>query len=459
MKKGAAVFGISFLTGDQLDVIFIEKSGGEHAVLGAEQISVEKPPSAQELSGFQNRLGRYRKHSPVWIDVMLRQAAFVKTFTFPEMNAEALKAAVIKGIQAEIPFLAEELSYHYSSDGKNPDGTIHVTMCGISKTALQEHAARLESFGITPQRILLSTEILFWLYQSYLIPQKRELGTLLLIQLFGEHAELLFVENNRLLQSRWVAQEQSSREALREAVEAAANAFQREFKRRPAKALVFDVNVQTGSFFPAQFSLPVEVVSPWPKLTASPIVAAAVEASASNKVFDFTLPETSAKRKKETVQSGWERLTASIFLLTFSVFALVLTRVLVMGGESVWIGLRSAQLSRSVKEVKSMREQAVLLHEFQERKSFPLILLSGIRDAIPAGILIQELNYEYSKKNFLLRGAAISQPLVDQFNAALGRAAHFEAVTLERVQSQQDERGETGFRFEIKGRLGEAAET
>ena len=105
-----------------------------------------------------------------------------------------------------------------------------------------------------------------------------------------------------------------------------------------------------------------------------------------------------------------------------------------------------------------MRTKAFKIKEFREKKSAPVLLLAGLREAMPPGILLRELDYQGEPSTFQARGAALQQAFVEQFTQALSREPGFHGVTLERVQSGQDERGGMSYSFEIKGFLQEDSE-
>lgn len=453
-KKGS-ILGISCFRDEQLEVVFLERSGDQYQLLGREQVAVGQSASPQAISTFQNNLSKYRLRSPVWIHIVLRHAAFVKLFYLPGATTDQLDSAVTKRIQEEMPYLVEELSYHYTTQGIREDESKHVAMFGISKAVLKDHLDQLDRLGMTPDRVLLSTEILFWYYQTYIFPEWRELQSIILIHLFPRQAELIYLENGRILQSRWVSQEESDFGTLGEAIDSATRAFHRESKWKPKAALVFtEKNDDLNASFP-NFSVPVHPISPWPQLTIPPLMAACAEATRSGNILNFTLPEIEEKQRKEANASGWGKLFFSIFCVAFSIFLFTGIHTLSGLGETAWIQMRAHALGKSVQEVKLMRTQAFKIKEFRERKASPVLLLAGLRQAMPVGILLRELDYRGEGGGFFARGAALQQALVEQFTQTLSRESGFYHVTLERVQAQQDERGGTSYSFEIKGFLQE----
>ncbi len=456
LSKGGSVFGISYFRENRLEVAFLERTGDQYQLLGREQISLSQPASQQTMSDVHNRLSKYRVRSPVWIHVVLRHAAFVKLFSLSGVSSDELDAAVAKRIRGEIPYLAEELSYHYTTQGVR-ESESSVAMFGISKAVLKDHLEQLDRLGMIPEHILLSTEVLLWLYQTQALPQKREFQSVLLIHLFPRQAELLYLESGRILQSRWVSQEENDTGMLGEAIEAATQAFHRESKWKPKAALVFAENNEEVSASLSNFSIPVHFVSPWPHLLLPPLVVASAEAGRSGGVLDFTLPETAQKRAREATASGLGKLFFSIFCLALSIFLFAAGRTLIPFGETTWIQIRSGALNRSAREVKQLRTQALQIKEFRENKTSPVLLLAGLRRAIPAGVLLRELDYRGAQASFFARGVALQQALVEQFTQAVSREPGFYKVTLERVQSEQDARGGNVYSFEIKGFLHEDA--
>lgn len=453
LAKGGSVFGISYFRENQLEVAFLERAGDQYQFLGREQISLSQLASQGALTDVHNRLAKYRSRSPVWIHVILRHTAFVKLFSLSGVSPDELDAVVAKRIRGEIPYLAEELSYHYVTQGVR-EGESSVVMFGISKAVLKEHLDQLDRLGMMPEHVLLSTEVLFWLYQTQALSDKREFQSISLIHLFPRQAELLYLESGRILQSRWVSQEENDTGLLGEAIESATQAFHRESKWKPKAVFVFAESNEmvTGSL--SNFSIPVHFVSPWLHLLLPPLVPASAEASRSGGVSDFLLPETIQKRAREATASGLGKLFFSIFCLALSIFLFAAGRSLIPLGEMTWVQARSSALSRSAREVKQMRTQALEIKAFREHKTMPVLLLAGLRRAIPAGVLLRELDYRGNQDSFFARGVALQQSFVEQFTQAVSKEAGFSKVTLERVQAEQDARGGNVYSFEIKGSVG-----
>ena len=457
-RRKDSVFGVSYLLEKQLEVVFAKRAGDQWELLGEEHMTRGEPLSEQAISDFQSRLSLYRYRSPVWIHLIDRSAAFVKVFTLTGISTQELEAAIAKRIPEETPYHAEELSYHYSLEGSPQAGAQQVVMFGISKAVLRDHLGELDRLGLIPDRVLLSTDVLLWLYRTRIVPMKRESGTTVFIHLFPKQAELLYLENGCLLQSRWIAQEASEHGALGDTIEAAAGAFQREFRRVPKAALVLEPGRQRVKTSLAGFSLATEPVSLWPDLAISPLVVAALEAHHARGVFNFTLPEIEMKRKREANTRERVNLLFSMLFLSFSIFLMAFTPVLANLGEVAWLRLRLYWLSDSIREVKTLRAQALQIQAFREKKSFPVQLLVRLREAIPTGVLVKELDYKSEPGIFLIRGVAGQETFVEQMANALSHSPLFQSVTLERVQAQQDEQQGTLYHFEIKGRLGGGAE-
>src|SRR3989338_1482102 len=113
-RKKISVFGVSFFREASLEVFFLERSGDRYLLLGKEQFTMSQPLSQQAVSAYHSKLSGYRTKAPVWVHVILRHSAFVKLFSLSGIRQEDLDGEVAKRIREEIPYLAEELSYHYS---------------------------------------------------------------------------------------------------------------------------------------------------------------------------------------------------------------------------------------------------------------------------------------------------------------------------------------------------------
>ena len=100
-----------------------------------------------------------------------------------------------------------------------------------------------------------------------------------------------------------------------------------------------------------------------------------------------------------------------------------------------------------------MRTKALHVQDFRAKKSLPVLLLGGLRKAVPHDLVFRELEYDEAKRRFSLQGTARAQAHVDQFIAAVGAQSIFERLALERIQTERAQDGSTVYSFTLEGNL------
>ena len=354
----------------------------------------------------------------------------------------------------QIPYLSKEAVLHRSIQRKSEDGSLEALLLGVPKDVLAEQMKLLRACGLVPDRVILSTDLLVWMYRAHMRGDDRRPDQAnVLIHLFGNQAEMLFFENQVLLQSRWVSWETDQAANLLDAVQSYTDGFQREWRKRPnALFLIGERNEEAeSSLLKSHFS--VERISSDHETTLAPILAAAARAYATQDVFDFTLPEVKEVRNKERRVKGRAMLLFSIACFSFSLFFLAVVQTLMTVGEMGWLRFKMGALEGSVQEVREVRTKALHVQDFRAKKSLPVLLLGGLRKAVPHDLVFRELEYDEAKRRFSLQGTARAQAHVDQFIAAVGAQSIFERLALERIQTERAQDGSTVYSFTLEGNL------
>lgn len=449
--------GISYLRGDELAVVFLERHGDHFKVL--ETLSVFTTlldASAQELQArFRSRLAFFQSRSPLWIHLVMRSVAFVKVFPQSRVSGGDQSAEIEKRIQTEIPYLADEVILHKIFQPSEDEELMQVLVLGVSKNVLSEQMKKLEAYGIVPARVLLTTDVLNWLFHSQLFSKEKPESSALLIHLFSDQVEILFFEESQLLQSRWVQKGREPATGVREAIQASLTGFQREWRRKPNLVLVLGaVSQSEADSLISDSSLRVERISFGDDSPAvPPLLQAVIKACEAGTVFDFSLGQTKEVRRKESRVREQSRLTIAGLAFMFSLLALAAVQLASSFVQIGWFRFRMGLLAESVGQLKQMRAEALSVQDFQEKKSAPVLLLAAVRRAIPDPILLRELQFDEKKASIKLKGAASDQPQIDQFINALEKESVTSNLVLEGVQTERDEAGTVAYQFSIKGSL------
>jgi hypothetical protein len=301
---------------------------------------------------------------------------------------------------------------------------------------------------------MLSTDLLNLFYRKEIFPSREREGCVVLLHWFGEQVELLFFENHTFVQSRWLSTKGGDQiTSLSQGIEASFTAFQREWRLKPetayllgevppeAESLIKDSTIQTERM----------AVSEEGANTLPLLVSQAAQAYSSREAFDFMLPEVKEARKIENRTLKRSRLATSIACFALSLFLLGFLQLTILLGTMTWFWLRTGQLERSVKEVKAVRNEALLLRDFDRKKSTPLFLLGALRRAIPDTLFLRELEYHEGDKKLLVRGVAPGQSEIDGFVGALEREALLEGLAIGGLQVQRNEEGSSAYHFSMEG--------
>lgn len=445
-------FGISYMKGDNLEIAFIKESSSGYELVGTRAISTSET-SEESISSFRSHLHAYRSCAPIWIYLVSRNVALAKVFSVPSTSAELLETALANRLNQEIPYLSEEVVLHRLLQRKSNDAPHQVLLFGIPRDILQEQLKLLQTYGVVPDRVMLSTDVLAWMYRSRVRDDRLLEGAKVLVHLFGDQAELLFFEKQVLLQSRWLSWEADSAANLLDQVQSYLDGFEREWRLKPNALLLLGEQKGEIEAMVRGFHLSVERISDSHDGAIAPILVAAVRAYSSDEVFDFTLPEVKQIRKTEVRAKGRAKLALSMTCLAFSLFVLALVQVLIPLGQLGWLRFKRGGLEDSVREVRGVRTQALRVQDFRLKKSIPILFLSGLRSSIPSDLVLRELEYHHTQGVFSLEGTVSSQAEVDQFITALNEQSMFQRVTLERIQSELAKGGTPVYSFTLEGNL------
>jgi hypothetical protein len=453
-------FGVSYLKGEELEVVLLRKKGHHYHVLGVESISTstENPASSEAISHFRNHITNCQNKGCAWIHLVWRNVSFVKMFSMAGVAPEERDVAISKRIYSEIPYLSDEVVLRQTLQETKEAGNIQVIVTGVSKAVLREQMKKLEAYGISTDQVMLSTDILDWFYRTHIVPSEHPDEISLLIYLFGDQVELLFFEGTNLVQSRWIAKSADPAIGVREAVQSSISSFQREWRRKPTMAVLVGMKQTEAESFISDPALSVKQVFPEIQNQEDfvPIlVLGAAEAHQTSELFDYTLNQLKTDREKKVYQKKWTQLSFSVFLFALSLFLMILVQTLITITQISWIEVRSKMLSSSVGEVKKIRHQAMEILSFEWKKDLPLVILASLRKAVSDKLFLQELDYSQKESIFSVKGLASGQSDVDKFVSLLEKDPIFEHLSLEGVQSGKNDQGVLSYEFTIKGNLKE----
>ncbi|OGW81999.1 MAG: hypothetical protein A3G33_04435 [Omnitrophica bacterium RIFCSPLOWO2_12_FULL_44_17] len=457
-KKGS-IFGISYFHGDELHVVFIDHAHGQTRVIGKETISVR---SSENLSAadhtlveFRKRILSYRARIQSWVHLVFRNVSIVKVFPVPQVPETELDQAITNRVHAEIPYLSEEVILHQVLQEAQQGKESQVLLFGVSKGVLGEQLKRLEAFGVIPDRVVLSTEALGWLYRTKVFPEENPKDLVLMVYFFNGHVELLFFEDHVLLQSRWLSQEANQGVGMQESIRATIAAFQREWHRKPEQIYVAGLSSSNAEAMSSDPSYSVKVMMEDSNQEGHPpaLFNAVIESISSDEIFDYTLSSYKEVRDQKSRVVGRSKIASSVFCLTAALLLLALVQVGIVFGQISWFQFRTGTFSADVKEIKKMHQEAVAIVDFYEKKALPIETVASLREAISTEMLLREVEYDFDKRTISVRGIAPDQALVDQFIAKLEQGGFYEKLKLERIQAEQSDQAKTVFDFSFEGHI------
>jgi hypothetical protein len=267
--------------------------------------------------------------------------------------------------------------------------------------------------------------------------------------------ELLFFEDVFLLQSRWVSEEGDQASSIREAIRASSASLEREWRRRPNQVLLLGGGSEPESALVPDSSLQVEKVSIGADTGSElpSLLTGAADVYLSGQAFDFTLPIVKESREKERRARKFTKLAASAACFALSILFFASVQAALTLAKTSWFRIQIGVLNQSVKEVKTLREQTLLVRDYQQKKLVPLKLLAIFRKLIPGELLLDELEYSVSQSLVRIGGKAPEQSQVDKFVASLEKDPIFEKLWLEGVQAERDKQGKSVYHFSLQGVL------
>lgn len=453
MHKKISTYALSYFADEKLRTIFLESDGAAYRVVDSQFLSLTQAESSPEvLSDFRKKIMNFRSKNPFWIHIIARNSCLVKVFTVPKVAPQELEHAVSKRIQAEIPYVSEEVILHQviqeASEGKESQ----VLLFGVSKAALNDQSKKLEALGIIPDKVVLSTEVLAWMYRSEIIPKEKPQPVSLLIHSFADQLEVLFFEDHVLLHSRWISLENENATAVRDELNAAIMGFQREWHKKPDDLIIVGNAKELGTFA-VDPSFNVKHIFSEAHEIVTPLILATLAAHKLEEINDYSLVEHKEVRQEKTRTENQSKLAFSIACFAFSLFLLAAFQITLILGEIGWLNYKINSFSKSVKEIKKQRTQAKQVSAYYDQKAMPIILISSLRDVIPNNVLLSDLQYLYQGRSVTIRGTAPAQTEVDAFVNQLEKNALFQHMKLKGVQSSKDARGQNVLEFSLEGNL------
>lgn len=444
IKKRDKISAFSYFLAEVLEVIFFKTyADGRQEI--QEKLLIPVSGEKDTAAARPRIAGQY--HGP-WIHIVMRQGGFVKTFAVPEVTEEQLNAALLRRVSEEMPHLANDILYHIAIQNAGMSPRPEALLYGISKAALEDQLSKLECLGIVPDSVMLSTEVLFDYYQRTQAPADNAM----LIHEAGRQLELIYVSQGRLIQSRWFKKDAYEQEGLETLLKTANDSLQREGRSLPSKAVVM------GGDFKGTASLgaiPHEFLKSENESAENNHIlwSAAQRAYENRSVFDFTPSAWELRRQKNKLAGERSSLFTWVVIFSAALFFLSLCGLLAAGLEGAFLAVKHAPIAASVKELKTLQTKALSAKTYQQRKLYPVLLLEKLRGAVPAGVLLEKLDYDQGTSLFVMRGESTAEPSIHDFLGELQKQVLFSDLTLERVEARQEEGGRI-YEFEIKGFLG-----
>lgn len=454
-RKTPSFFAISYLSQDDLRVIFIERKGDQYKMIGHETFLKQLNENTKgEAAAARSRLNVFQTKSPAWIHLILRNFAFVKTFSISVPPNGDLNAVLADRLHTETPYLSEEVILHHKVQKIKGNELYMVLLLGVSKAVLSEHAHRLESLGIIPNRSMLSTDILRWFYEQQFSPSLVSAGSTVMIHWFANQIELLFFKDGVLMQSHWFSQDSAEHLTLKESIQASLTVFQREWREKPEKIFFSGEVPNDAKALISNLSLQAEKIDMDETLKGLPLLlATALKLYSSAEVSHFDLPLEKVTRSDESKTQKRSRLRKSI--AWFSVFVLLLSfvQLAIILIPMTWFSIQAKQVSASIQELKGIRRQALEVETFYKKKSMPFNLLITLRNSIPESLFLRDLRYEEAGNKMVIKGIAPDQAQIDQFISLLSKDPFFSHIAIQGVQAERVGNGEPTYQFIIEGVL------
>jgi hypothetical protein len=443
-RASPSFFAISYFQHDRLQVIFVERKEGHFKMMGQESLT----GNPEEENDARACLETFQAKSPIWIHLVFRSAAFVKTFSFAHTPHTDFERVLTDRVHSEIPYVPDEVMLQREiQKGREGDAPL-VLVTGISKAVLNGEMNQLKRFNIMPDHVMLSTGVLRQFYLRRFASRAHAPCNLMIHESL-DHAELLFFKNQSLVQSIWI----SNDDHFNDSIKASLNAFQREWREKP-ETLFFTGEISSGmKTLVSDMGLKTEEISSNESGEIPLLTAQTLEAYWSRDFNDFILPEMKVlrdqkrtlKKRLQLIQSAvW--LSVSILILSFLQLIMVLTQL-------AWFSIKNKGLEDSVQELIGVRKQALDVQSFYGKKSMPMLLLAGLRESIPEAIFLKEIKYDEMEQKMTIRGMAPDQAGIDLFVSSLSKGSLFKHLNLQSVQGEQNDQGAWVYRFVIEGEL------
>lgn len=426
-QSSSPFFAVSYLQGGRLQLVFVERRKNRLVLVD------------EEIEAFQSK-------SPVWIHMVLRSAAFVKTFSLVATSHADFERALNDRIHSEIPYLPDEVILQREVQERKEGGPPLVLMMGISKAVLNTEMDQLKRVNVIPDYVVLSTDVLKRFYRRRFSPAART-NCGVMIHGSQNQVELLFFKGDALVQSLWISKDAH----LNDSMKASLNAFQREWHEKPEKVFFTEeisVEIQT---LVSSMGLKAEEISSSESSEIPFLPRQALESCFAGEVNDFIPPDAKELRDQKQTSRKHLQLIQSVVCLSASTLLLSFIQLAILFAQFSWFSVKNKSLEHSVRELKAVRKEVLEVQSFYEKKSKPMLLLASLRTSIPEALFLKEIKYDEIEGKVVVRGIAPDQGGIDQFVSSLSKGSLFKRLNLQSVQGEQNDQGASVYQFVIEG--------
>jgi len=152
--KMSGFYGVTFVAGDQLEIVFLEALKDHVSVVGEEVVQITSDASQEEVKArLHQKIGSYLSRSPVWLHLIDRNSGFVKLFAVDKAAGKSEEAVLRERVREEMPHLADDIIYHVKmqrAEGSAGRGLMY----GIAKSVLHEQLATLPRTQLTKHHLM-----------------------------------------------------------------------------------------------------------------------------------------------------------------------------------------------------------------------------------------------------------------------------------------------------------------
>ena len=435
------IAGITIATGETLQIALYQiQSQGDPQLIGKEEFVIKTTPLSERKRLVHSFISRYGRRIQ-FQHILMRDRAFTKQFQFPSQNMAEIKQMLALRLPREIPSAIDQIVYHFhpvEHIGKENVQT-EILLFGVSKDLVNQERELLKSFGIIPQKIVLSTIVLASFVQKKLggssgFPR---------IVLYGAHGkgEVILVNDRGVIFSRSFTYDSADAiHSLQDAIDPIFEALEKKEEISAYDLCVSgDIEKMKGQLFIGRYP---NRVSLHPKeLTLSPmnfLLFAGANIYGDDDRFNLLPEEVKQKiavAKSETHFAELRfalALTLIVFLIVF--FATSIRTAIALSA----VNQKLVDLEPSVREIKDISRSAQLLNKIKAQKILPLEILAVAHEKSAGSVSLAEFEYDEKEGSVHLKGRTDSQALVDQYVRALSDVEWFSGVELQYSESTSD---------------------